>query len=89
MSYSRGKLIRLRELTLFESLYAYQCGYIIDVYGCKWIKMGCFIQRDYEWESNFWNNESEFPSKLPLTAKSKKRKLAYDFILNYIKIEEN
>jgi len=34
----------------------------IDQDGEKWVKLGCFTRKLSDWESDFWNNDNEFPN---------------------------
>ena len=54
--------------------------------GVEWIQLGCFLRTRQEWESDFWNNDDEFPNNG--SEKSEARLRAFDvhcFFLDSLK----
>jgi len=75
--------ITLKKAHDFRNLYKYSCILFIAENNDIYIKMGCFTRKKEDWESDFYNNNSEFPEGAQQTLL---RKNALDFIINYAKI---
>jgi hypothetical protein len=71
-------VITIQSMELFDGLYKYQSGYIIDTEGMHWIKLGCFTRTREDWDADFWNNDDEFPNDG--SKKSRRRLFAYETI---------
>ncbi len=80
----RGKLISPFFLkTIFlEKDYRYQSGGSLTSDGKIFIRLGCFVRTLQEWESDFWNNNAEFPNDN--SEKSKKRLATFNKIKSYL-----
>jgi uncharacterized protein YjbI with pentapeptide repeats len=57
------------------SSYGYKCN------GKLRVRLGCFDRTIEEWDSNFWNNEKEFPQDSP---EGKNRFMIYGFIKTWL-----
>ena len=67
-----------------ESQYTYQSyGYYYN--NQLRVRLGCFDRTIEEWDSDFWNNEEEFPKDLP---EGKNRLMIYNFIKEWL-LENN
>ena len=69
-----------------DNLYKYPCGAWVDSRRGEMIQLGCFTRTRSEWESDFWNNNDEFPNDN--SEKSKARLRAFKmccFFLDLIK----
>ena len=51
-----------KKFMVFVGLYKYTVIAIIAEDGSHHIALGCKFQTRYQWELNFWNNDSEFPN---------------------------
>jgi carbonic anhydrase/acetyltransferase-like protein (isoleucine patch superfamily) len=70
------------------NLYLYSTSAYLNKEGNEVIQLGCFTRFRSEWESNFWNNDKEFPNNG--SDKSKARLRAFNtacFFLDSIKKE--
>ena len=54
--------IKISKTIIFTGLYKYVVIPFISEDGEKYVKMGCFTRKLSEWESDFWNNNNEFPN---------------------------
>jgi len=54
--------VKIKNAIVFTGLYKYVVIPFIAEDGEKYIKMGCHTRKLSEWESDFWNNEKEFPN---------------------------
>ena len=64
-AYLRGadsNKIKISKAIVFTGLYKYVVIPFISEDGKKYVKMGCFTRKLSEWESDFWNNDNEFPN---------------------------
>ena len=52
--------IKIKKTQVFTGLYKYICMPIISEDDKLYIRLGCYTRLLSEWESNFWNNTSEF-----------------------------
>jgi len=75
--------ITLKKAHDFRNLYKHSCILFIAENNDIYIKMGCFTRKKEEWETDFYNNNSEFPEGAQQTIL---RKNALDFVINYAKI---
>jgi hypothetical protein len=80
---SNKREITIKKAHNFRNLYKYSCILFIAENNDIYIKMGCFTRKKEDWESDFYNNNSEFPEGAQQTLL---RKNALDFIINYAKI---
>jgi hypothetical protein len=54
--------IKIKKAIIFTGLYKYVVIPFMSEDNGKYIKMGCFTRKLSEWESDFWNNNNEFPN---------------------------
>jgi uncharacterized protein YjbI with pentapeptide repeats len=54
--------LKIKKAIVFSGLYKYVVIPFISEDDEKYIKMGCFTRKLSEWESDFWNNNNEFPN---------------------------
>jgi hypothetical protein len=54
--------LKIKKCAVFSGLYKYIVIAFISEDNEKYVKMGCFMRKVSEWESNFWNNNFEFPN---------------------------
>jgi hypothetical protein len=54
--------IKIKKYVVFSGLYRHVVIPFISEDGEKYVKMGCFTRKLSEWETNFWNNNHEFPN---------------------------
>jgi len=54
--------IKIKKAQVFTGLYKYICMPIISEDDKLYIRLGCYTRLLSEWESDFWNNPSEFPN---------------------------
>ena len=81
----RGK--KIKKANVFTGLYEYiVIPYITDK-DEKRIKMGCFDRLLSEWESDFWNNDKEFPNNG--SEKSNFRVMAFETAKRWFEIVGN
>ncbi len=93
-AYLRGAYLRgadnieivIKKAQIFTGLYKYLCIPIIDNKGNEYIKLGCFTRSLSEWESDFWNNDDEFPNDKSID--SELRKLAYETCKKWLKLNK-
>ena len=71
-----GEKIKIKNAVVFTGLYKYVVIPFISETDEKYIKMGCFTRKLSEWESDFWNNDNEFPNDG--SEKSKMRLFAFE-----------
>ena len=78
LSYAKysHKGITAKRFTVILNLYKYTVIPIISKDGDHWIALGCKFQTRKDWETNFWNNTSEFPNDGGETTESRKFALA-------------
>ena len=67
---------KISKAIVFTGLYKYIVIPYITESGDKRVKMGCHDRTVEEWDSNFWNNNDEFPNDNSL--KSNLRMMAYN-----------
>ena len=80
----RGK--KIKTATVFAGLYDYIVIPYITEDGEKWIKMGCHNRILSDWESDFWNNPTEFPDNG--SVKSNLRLMAFETAKKWFEIIE-
>ena len=80
----RGK--KIKTATVFAGLYDYIVIPYITEDGEKWIKMGCHNRILSDWESDFWNNPTEFPDDG--SVKSNLRLMAFETAKKWFEIIE-
>jgi len=54
--------VKIKRAVVFTSLYKYIAIPFISEKNELYIRLGCYTRLLSEWESNFWNNDSEFPN---------------------------
>ena len=64
------------------NLYKYSCGAWVDSRRGEIIQLGCFTRTRKEWDSNFWNNDDEFPNDG--SEKSNARLRAFKMCCNFL-----
>jgi len=75
---------KIKTATVFTGLYTYiVIPYITEEDEVR-IKMGCFDRTLAEWESDFWNNNNEFPNDN--SVKSNCRLMAFETAKKWIEI---
>ena len=57
-----GEKIKIKTAAVFTGLYKYVVIPFISEDDIKYVKMGCFTRKLSDWESDFWNNDNEFPN---------------------------
>ena len=57
-----GEKIKIKRAIIFTGLYRYVVIPFISKDDVKYVKMGCFTRKLSDWESDFWNNDNEFPN---------------------------
>ena len=57
-----GESIKIKKAIVFTGLYKYVVIPFISEDDIKYVKMGCFTRKLSDWESDFWNNNNEFPN---------------------------
>ena len=88
-AYLRGddkEKIVIAKTAVFTGLYKYLAMPIISEDGKHYIRLGCFTRLFSEWESNFWNNDNEFPNDNSLD--SQYRVMAYEFCKKWIELNK-
>ena len=80
----RGK--KIKTAAVFTGLYDYTVIPYITEEGEKWIKMGCHNRILSDWESDFWNNPTEFPNNG--SVKSNLRLMAFETAKKWFEIIE-
>ena len=80
--------IEVKKMVLFNGLYKYISGAIIDKNDKQYIILGCYCLPVETWKKKFWNNPNEFTDHK--SKASQERKAAYNVNLawlnNYSKI---
>ncbi len=74
----------IKSAIVFTGLYTYLVIPYITKENEKRIKMGCYDRSLQEWESDFWNNNNEFPNDGSL--KSNQRLLAYETAKKWLEL---
>jgi len=87
LSNSKRHSQNISKFAYAHGLYEYSVFAFIFEDGSKIIEMGCKHQSPEEWETNFWNNPSQFPDDG--SAKTKRRILALKWANDVIKIMED
>lgn len=68
------KGVEAEKFLVMTNLYKYTTIAIIDKTGKHWIALGCKFQSREDWQTQFWNNLSEFPNDNSL--KTRERQFA-------------
>ena len=76
--------LKIKKTQVFTGIYKYLCMPIISNEGKEYIRLGCYTRLLSEWESDFWNNNNEFPDNGSLD--SELRKLAFKTCKKWIKL---
>jgi len=71
-----SNLLKIKKAVVFTGLYKYVVIPFVTEEDEKYVKMGCFTRKLTEWESDFWNNNNEFPNDN--SEKSKLRMFAFN-----------
>jgi len=71
-----SNLVIIKKAVVFTGLYKYVVIPFVTEEDEKYVKMGCFTRKLTEWESDFWNNNNEFPNDN--SEKSKLRMFAFN-----------
>ena len=79
-----GDEIKIKKCRYFSGLYKYVCASIVSENDKKYIKLGCHTRLLSEWNSDFWNNEDEFPNDG--SEKSQLRELAFETCKKWFEI---
>ena len=87
LSGADGEKIIIKKCAVFTGLYKYLAMPIISEDDKHYIRLGCYTRLVSEWESDFWNNTSEFPNDNSL--KSQYRVMAYEFCKKWISINQS
>jgi hypothetical protein len=77
---------KIKCAAVFTGLYQYIVIPYITEENIKRIKMGCYNRSLEEWESNFWNNNDEFPNNGSM--KSNLRLMAYNTAKAWLKLQD-
>ena len=81
-AYLRG--LKINKAAVYTGLYKYVAMPIIAADGTEYIRLGCHTRAVTDWQTDFWNNPSEFPNDGDMP--SKLRWLAYQTCLEWLKI---
>ncbi len=81
-AYLRGA--KIKTATVFTGLYDYIVIPYITEEDVKRVKMGCYDRSLEEWESDFWNNNNEFPNDG--SVKSNLRLMAFETAKKWLEI---
>ena len=76
--------VKIQKTAIFTGLYSYIAMPVIADDGTEYIRLGCYFRKVSEWESDFWNNPSEFPNTGDMP--SKLRWLAYQTCLQWLEL---
>jgi hypothetical protein len=79
-----GESIKIKKAAVFTGLYKYVVIPFISEDDVKYVKMGCFTRKLSDWESDFWNNNNEFPNDG--SEKSKLRLFAFETAKKWFEI---
>jgi hypothetical protein len=74
----------IKTCAVFTGLYRYIAMPVIADDGTEHIRMGCYFRSVAEWESDFWNNPTEFTNDGSM--KSKMRWMAYQTCLEWLRL---
>ena len=76
--------LKISKAVVFTGLYKYIVMLVIAEDGTEYIRMGCYLRKVTEWESDFWNNPGEFPNDGDMP--SKLRWMAYQTALAWLEL---
>jgi len=79
-----GESVKIKKAAVFTGLYTYVVVPFISEDDIKYVKMGCFIRKLSDWESDFWNNDNEFPNNN--SEKSNMRLFAFEVAKKWFEI---
>ena len=79
-----GKKIKIQTATVFTGLYKYVVVPFISEDGKYYVNMGCYVRTVKEWDTEFWNNPTEFQDHNSL--ESKLRVFAYKTAKQWIQL---
>jgi len=88
-AYLRGAYlenIKIKKAVVFSGLYKYVVIPFISEDGDYYVKMGCYTRKLSEWESNFWNNNNEFPNDGSI--KSNLRLMGYETAIKWLELNK-
>ena len=77
--------IKIKKASVFTGLYDYFVIPFISEDGVKYVKMGCFTRKLSDWETDFWNNNNEFPNDG--SEKSNMRLFAFETAKRWFEVE--
>lgn len=77
---------KIKKCAVFSGLYTYIVIAYITEENEKFIKMGCHNRILSDWESDFWNNDNEFPNNN--SEKSNMRLMAFETAKKWFEIIE-
>ena len=81
-----GESIKIKTAAVFTGLYKYVVIPFISEDDIKYVKMGCFTRKLSDWESDFWNNDNEFPNDG--SEKSNMRLFAFEVAKKWFELNE-
>ncbi len=84
LSGADGEKIKIKKTAIFTGLYKYLVIPFISEDDVKYVKMGCFTRKLSDWESDFWNNDKEFPNDD--SVKSNLRLFAFEIAKKWFEI---
>ena len=83
---ANGESIKIKTAIVFTGLYRYVVIPFISEDDIKYVKMGCFTRKLSDWESDFWNNDNEFPDDG--SEKSNLRLFAFEVAKKWFELNE-
>ena len=83
---AKYKNINIKKASVFTGVYKYIAMPIITEDNKYYIRLGCFFRTLEEWESDFWNNNKEFPNNGSLSTEL--RILAFETCKKWIEINK-
>jgi len=76
--------IIIAKMNIFSGLYKYKVVCATDLNSEKWVGLGCYFRKIKDWETDFWNNNIEFPDNGSI--ESRKRYFAYKVAKDWFRI---
>ena len=90
-NFKAGDYFKINHHIILPNSYKYIARCYYEINSAKWyIQLGCYIRTLEEWESDFWNNDNEFPNDG--SEKSQKRLETYKLLkynIEYFKTLKN
>ena len=86
LSDANYKGLKIKKFICFSNLYKYNSSAIITEDNKYYIELGCHLSTLEEWESDFWNNNREFPNDGSI--KSEMRLLAFNYYRGWINLNK-